>query len=73
MATITIPKNLIKSDDLVIIPRKEYEDFLEIKKEERGRVTEADVLRWSKEARKLKKAGKLPTLRSLKELMEFLN
>jgi len=73
MATITIPKNLIKSDDLVIIPRKEYEEFLEIKKEERGRVTEADVLRWSKEARKLKKAGKLPTLRSLKELMEFLN
>ena len=25
MATITIPKNLIKNDDLVIIPRKEYE------------------------------------------------
>ncbi len=27
MATITIPKNLIKDDDLVIIPRKEYEEF----------------------------------------------
>ena len=25
MATITIPKNLIKNDDLIIIPRKEYE------------------------------------------------
>lgn len=25
MNTITIPKNLIKNDDLVIIPRKEYE------------------------------------------------
>ena len=24
MATITIPKNLIKNDDLVVIPRKEY-------------------------------------------------
>ncbi|MBU3926074.1 hypothetical protein KJ763_02815 [Patescibacteria group bacterium] len=67
MATITIPKNLIKNDDLVVIPRKEYEEFLEIKKEERGRVTEKDVLRWSREAQKLKKADKLPTLRSLKE------
>lgn len=25
MTTITIPKNLIKNDDLIIIPRKEYE------------------------------------------------
>lgn len=25
MDTITIPKNLIKNDDLIIIPRKEYE------------------------------------------------
>lgn len=28
MNTITIPKNLIKNDDLVIIPRKEYEKLL---------------------------------------------
>ena len=27
MATITISKNLIKNDDLVIIPRKEYESM----------------------------------------------
>lgn len=27
MNTITIPKNLIKNDDLVIIPRKEYESM----------------------------------------------
>lgn len=32
MTTITIPKNLIKNDDLVIIPRKEYDNFLEFKK-----------------------------------------
>jgi len=29
---ITIPKNLIKNDDLVIIPRKKYEEFLRISK-----------------------------------------
>lgn len=28
MNTITIPKNLIKNDDLVIIPRTEYEGLL---------------------------------------------
>lgn len=27
MATITIPKNLIKNDDLVILSRKEYEQL----------------------------------------------
>lgn len=31
MATITIPKNLIKNDDWVIIPRKEYEEFYQWK------------------------------------------
>jgi len=28
MATITIPKNLIKEKDLMIIPRKQYESLL---------------------------------------------
>lgn len=28
MTTITIPRDLIKKDDLVIIPRKEYEGLL---------------------------------------------
>lgn len=27
MTTITIPKNLIKNNDLIIIPRKEYEEM----------------------------------------------
>lgn len=31
MNTITIPRNLIKNDDLVIIPRKEYEEFYQWK------------------------------------------
>lgn len=32
MATITIPEKIIKKSDLVIIPRQEYEEFLELKK-----------------------------------------
>lgn len=32
MNTITIPKKLAQKDDLVVVPRKEYEDLLELKK-----------------------------------------
>lgn len=32
MNTITIPRSLIKNDDLVVIPRKEYNSLLELKK-----------------------------------------
>lgn len=32
MTTITIPKKIAKHDDVVIIPRKEYEALLGIKK-----------------------------------------
>ncbi len=69
MATITIPKTITKETDFVIIPRKEYEQFLRLKNpEEKETVTEEDVLGWSREAKKLKKAGKLPRLSSLKSL-----
>jgi len=65
MVTINIPNNLVKNNDLVLISRKEYEKFLECKNEEKEQVTEADVLRWSKEARKLHRAGKLPLFKNL--------
>lgn len=32
MNTLTIPKKLTRKGDLVVIPRKEYEDLLELKK-----------------------------------------
>jgi len=32
MNTITIPKKLASRDDLIVIPRKEYEALLELKK-----------------------------------------
>lgn len=68
MPTLTIPKALIqKNDDLVVISRKEYERFLRVAGSEES-VTEEDVLRWSREAKALKKKGKLPLLRSLRDL-----
>ena len=56
---ITIPKELAKEGELILIPRKKYEELLESQK-----VTEEDVLRWTKEAKILKRRGKLPKLKS---------
>jgi hypothetical protein len=33
MTTITIPKTVTKGEELVVIPRKDYEEFLRLKKE----------------------------------------
>ena len=35
MATITIPQKLIKNDDLIIIPRKEYERLFRVSKKKK--------------------------------------
>ena len=64
---ITIPKSIAHNEDLVVLPRSMYENFLKKVASEKT-VTEKDVLRWSKEAKRLKKVGKLPILRSLKDL-----
>ncbi|MBA3047689.1 AbrB/MazE/SpoVT family DNA-binding domain-containing protein [Patescibacteria group bacterium] len=51
METLTIPKTLIKHDDLVIIPRKEYKKFLYILK-----IIDKDQLWfWTKEWQKKEK------------------
>ena len=63
---ITIPKELVKEKELVLIPKKKYEELLRVQK--RKEVTEKDILFWAKEARVLKKAGKLSKLRSLADL-----
>lgn len=72
MPTITIPKHFAKSDRLVAIPHKEYARLIASAKKERGaerpEMTAEDVLRLSREAKQLHKEGKLPLLRSLKEL-----
>jgi hypothetical protein len=70
MITLTIPRNLIKKNDLVIIPRKEYEVLLSAFKvlKEKKSIKEKDILFWSKKAKKLKKEGGLSVLCSLEDL-----
>jgi len=54
---ISIPKELSKEGDLVVITKKEYDNLLKSHK-----VTADDVLRWTTEAKILLKKGKLPKL-----------
>lgn len=48
MSTITIPKEKFKNDDLIIIPRKEYEKFLHIFK----MIPQDQIWFWTKEWQK---------------------
>ena len=44
MVTITIPKEFARKGDLVVIPRKKYEDFLNLEKiMERRLIEESDT------------------------------
>jgi len=66
MITITIPKEIAKKGELVLIPRKEYEEFLKLRKK-RGREEEDtdEAIRIFKDE---KKRGKLIKIKSLAEL-----
>ncbi len=38
MNTITIPKQITKGEELIIIPRKEYEEFLILKSKKKAKI-----------------------------------
>lgn len=69
MNILTIPKNLIQNDDLVILPRKQYEFFLDVKKKwmkilSEEQDTDEAIALYKKE----KKQGKMKVLKSLVSL-----
>lgn len=59
MAIMTIPKKLAASDDLILIPKKEFHEFMARVGE---KLREDDVLRWSRVVKKLRRAGTLSKL-----------
>jgi hypothetical protein len=65
MVTITIPKELSEHGELVVIPKKELDELIARASDVVG---EKEILHWSREARRMKRAGKLPVLRSLRKL-----
>lgn len=62
ISSFVIPRTITGKEDLVILPRKIFEQLA------RKDVCEHDILKWSKEVKKLKRAGKLQKLHSLKDL-----
>jgi len=68
MNTLTISRKLTGGNELVVMPRIEYERFLSFIADKQKNPSVSDIGCWSREARKLKRAGKLPILRSLKNL-----
>jgi hypothetical protein len=62
---MTIPKKLAGSDDLVVIPKKEFDDLLA---RAENAIDEVDILRWSAKAKELHRTGKLPKLASSRGL-----
>ena len=74
MATITIPKNLIKNDDLVIIPRKEYEEFYQWKETAKLFKTFTPTVAQKRDlarARKNRAQGNFLTINELKRKLGF--
>ena len=69
MPTITIPKHFSKNEDLVAIPRKEYDRLFARAKNglapKEKEMTDEDLLALSREAKQLHKAGKLPLFSDL--------
>ena len=65
MFTISIPKSVHQRDELVAIPKRELADLIA---RASGNIAEKDILRWSREARSLKREGKLPVLRNVRGL-----
>jgi hypothetical protein len=61
---VTIPNSIAKMGELVVLPRKEFERLLEGRIEE---LEEQELLHLSREAKNLKKEGRLSVLRSLRD------
>ena len=69
MNTLTIPKNLIKEKELIIIPRRKYEEFVNLEKLFKNRIIEEkDIDSAIAVYKKEKSRNKLKTLKSLADL-----
>ncbi len=63
--TIKLSKAMLREREIVVIPKKQY--IALVARADAG-VGEKDILRWSREAKSLKRSGKLPVLRTLRSL-----
>lgn len=69
MPTITIPNEILKENELIIIPRREYEEILHLRQTIKNKgAEELDTDLALKIYREEKKRGKLETINSLADL-----
>jgi len=69
MAILTIPKELIKEKELILVPRKKYEEFLKMEKFAKKRIAEERDTDLAIEIyKKEKKQRKLKVIKSLADL-----
>jgi hypothetical protein len=71
MATITIPKKITKGEELVIIPRKDYEEFSQWRKVIKFFIPTKAQKRNLKKARQEYKKGNYLTINELKRKLEI--
>lgn len=63
---ITIPKEIARKGELVLIPRKEYEEFLKLRKQREWEEKDTDeAIKIFKEEKKNKKLIKIKSLADL--------
>ncbi len=63
---ITIPKEIIRQGDLVLIPRREYEEFLKLRKQREWEEKDTnEAIRIFREEKKKKKLIKIKSLTDL--------
>lgn len=65
MQAITISNELLQQGDLVLLPKKEYNHLLNFWAKYNNKVTEEDILEWSKEAKQLHQKGELQEFKTL--------
>lgn len=70
MTTITIPRKITRGEELVVIPRKDYEELLELKKISEFQPTSSQRKALIR-ARKNRKNGNFLTFNELKKKLGF--
>ncbi len=68
--TITIPQRLTQGKELIVIPREEYEDLVELRKMYEFKASDSQKKALN-QARKRRSKGKVLTLRELKNKLGF--
>lgn len=73
METVVIPKKLVKEGELILIPRRQYEEMVRgLSRMKKRAAEEADTDEAIRIHKKEKKMGKLQVIKSLADLSRYI-